>query len=227
VPEEFPPSAESINKTINEFAKSAGAVTAEINKLLTIKNSAPALSEQIDALKEKIQQLRTALKCTETWSKELIVTGLISLLALVVAVLTFFYSFLWLNPDIRLIGGSNLSISYEPTSSTLHVGWRLVVANYGRKMDVINWTGAKLTSIAVANSVPIELPQSSLILKTHDVQLSMPFTLKENSATEIDATASQKLGTGTKSFFDRTYFTQQRIQRKQQLTINFGASNST
>ena len=227
-----PASSKELNAKLQHFLAEGQAIHKELDAVLATGNPAKLFAENLEEIKKTAHEFQVAVGNVQKGNLEKFVKDygslLVSGIAFLLALASFVFTFFWLNPNIKLSGGPIVSISYQSESKTLNLGWRVVVANYGRKMDVINWVQAKLVYPEIQGSIPLELPQSSLDLRSHDGPIFTPFPLKEDSATEVEIRASQKLGKDTfDSFFDQTYFTPQRTQKRELLELGLTAEQKS
>jgi hypothetical protein len=222
-PPESPFSRELWGK-LEQFLDDGKEIQKRLAAVLGNENPARLFAENIDNIKKQAEGLRKALGNSQNGPIERFLkdygSSVLSVVALLVSILSFGFTYFWLSPDIKLHGGREVSISYDPGAKTVKVVWRVVVANYGRKMDVVNWIQARVIAPGIPNSTSVELPESGLNFLTRDGKVLTPFTLKENSALDIDMNAIQRLGKDTlDSFFDETYFNEHRMERQQILEV--------
>jgi len=214
-----------LSAKIDEFLQTGQELRSLLAGVLAEENRAKLLGKQLEQVKTKATELQNALgsaKQTGTGFYKDMAPLVISIFSFLLSFVTFGLTYWWIYPNIKLSGGPNVTISYRPDGRTLGLDWRLVAANYGRRMDVVNWTKAELTSPDVTTSTTIDLPESGLTLQATGGRLNPPFALKENSATGIVIKASQALGTDTHaSFFDKAYFDEHHPQRSQRLRVSF------
>ena len=126
-------------------------------------------------------------------------TFVFSLSALIIAFVSLLFTYVWLKPDIQLVKGSAVQVTWAPQKSELRLDFRITVANFGRRMDVVKWMQGELSSLSV-NSQPIFFPSRTgdFTLKTPTkTELPFPFTVADKTAVDVDASVSQVLGTAT------------------------------
>jgi hypothetical protein len=106
-----------------------------------------------------------------------------------------------LKPDIHLVKGSDVTVTWVPQENELRLGFQITVANYGRRMDVVQSMEADFAPIPVSAQFPIHFTstQGNFALKPPEkTELSFPFTMPEKTAMDVNTTVSQELGTPTR-----------------------------
>jgi len=213
-----------VEVSLEEVRKGLNAIL-DGNALASLSQSLQDLQEHTEILRRTVE--KEGHKRLFRFIKDL-GPALIASFALVISFLHFFFTFFWLTPDIRLVGGSDLRLSYQPETKNLKFGLKLTVANYGRQMDVISRTQAKLLAPDSPTSLPIMFSKSEFVLGASSGNLSLPLALKENSAIDMNITASRTLGTDTlASFSDKTTFGEHGLTRRQFLQVSFTAESTS
>ncbi len=147
--------------------------------------------------------------------------------ALGVASLNLILTFYWREPKIRVFGGPQVQIQYRQEAMKLDLRFKVTVANYGRQMDVINWVQAKLASPDSPSSSPVVFGRSDIALEGVTGQVSLPFAIKDNAATELEVGAGQVLGTDAfKSFFELVRSDDQKRAKREMIELSFAAEDS-
>ncbi len=231
MPAQNPTPEDDLNGKLTQFLAQAENIRQKLDAMGAKGEPARLFAQSIDEIRKQTERLQETIGSARKSFREKYFKDagsiVLSVLALILTGLNFGYTYFWLSPDIRLSGGPNIKISYSPDRKILHLDWKVVVANFGRKMDLINWAQAKLTSPDVQTSTPIELPQSTLVLQMRGGErVFTPFVVKDNSAIEFDVGAEQVLGKDTfGSFFDASYFGQVKLQRQEELVVSFSAEH--
>jgi hypothetical protein len=152
-------------------------------------------------------------------------SSLFAFLALIISLCTLFLTFFWVDPDVRSIEGSSVQVSYVPKSSKLQVDLRATIANFGRQMDIVGWAQGELSSSAGSPTVYFSSRTGDITLKDAGHEVTFPFTVRENTAMDVDVQMSQMLGSTTKSGFFSPGQTD-RVSRSQLLSVTFKTASN-
>jgi hypothetical protein len=126
-----------------------------------------------------------------------VATILLSLAAFVVSFLAFKYT-VTQKPELRVLGGPYVSISYDANSEALALHLTAVVANYGRKMDVVKVAEGAL-SWDGSGAGPLRFGEVALSVPSGPI-VAWPLAVKDNSAMELDVTATRLVEHESESF---------------------------
>jgi hypothetical protein len=189
--------AEAIERSVSDLRTKIAAPSDEAAPL-SLEDTAKTLELQAALLRDKLKR-PSRVRAFFTESKDLLAFGFAAL-AFVVSSANLLLTFYWVKPDIHAIKGSTVQITYIPKQSELRLDFRITVANYGRRMDVVKWTQGGLSS-ATPQSPTINFSSRTgdFILKDVSHELAFPLTVAERTAIDINGSVSQVLGTATKS----------------------------
>ena len=190
--------ADAIQRSLLELRGKMPTVGGEDQKaLVSLKETVEELERNTTLLRDKLKP-RKGIKNHLACLKDL-TSFFLSLLAFILSFLSLLFTYVWLKPDIQLVKGSAVEATWFPQTNELRLDFRITVANYGRRMDVVKWMQAQLSSLCT-NSRPIFFSSRTgdFTLKTPTkIELSFPFTVADRSAMDVDASISQVLGTAT------------------------------
>lgn len=166
--------------------------------LASLRESVDELERQASLLRDKVKP-RKGIKSHFGEIKDL-TTFFFSFFALSLSLISLLLTYFWLKPDIQLIKGSAVEITWAPKANELRLGFQITVANYGRRMDVVKSMEAELAPVA-AQFQPIHFTSGTgdfTLKPPAKTELNFPFTVAEKTAMDVNTTVSQVVGTTTR-----------------------------
>lgn len=209
---------EAIERSVSDLRTKIAAASDEAAQL-SLEETVRTLERQAASLRDKLKR-SSRVRAFFTEFKDLLAFWF-ALSAFLVSFANLLLTFYWVTPDIHAIKGPNVQVSYVPERSELQLDFRITVANYGRGMDVVEWTQGVLSS-APPTSPTINFSTRTGEFTLSDVshELAFPLTVAERTAIDLKGSVSQVLGTATKnSLFEKAG--QAGGSRKYMLKIEF------
>ena len=191
---------DAIQRSVAELRTNLSTVDGKNpNALVSVNETVGKLQNDVALLHDKVKPRKGWLKTHIAEFKDFF-TFVFSLAALFISLASLLLTYVWLDPDVHLVKGSAVEVTWDPQATELRLGFQITVANYGRRMDVVKSMEADLTPL-LAQFQPINFTSRTgdFTLKSPTkTELSFPFTVADKTAMDVNTTVSQVLGTPTR-----------------------------